>query len=440
MKGNLKKEDRKILDLGWGLSSSEGEQSLDSYSLPESLSLFNYDDIFYDPTSAKSLWEDYVNLRPDGSYVLEVGSAGGLGRALLNLYETRRREARKFFEKGGRLFLKFRRPGKGLKIESGDEQNRLNAYSWIPIQEGTSLLDILDPLPTKGDDIQVVGDRNRVGDYLKEYNECFLFEQACSREVMEKNLSSNFEIIGKSGSDEIVSFSIKNYSGEIIALPPFDGEEGSEESRYLLEVTDNSFPKKPEWAENYVRDRYKRIKSRLVELEKKKRDLENRIEDKRGELIDEELISSCLYSGDRRFLVRSVEEVLKALGLSMKKSESDYLDFALSLKNQNFAVVVEGNEGGPIDLKPYKRLLLGMDDIQAARDEDYRGVLIINGYSKEEPSERSSQFTEELRERCKRKEIRTLTSVELVELLNRKNSLSEKDFNEKIRKMFSGES
>ncbi len=362
---------------------------------------------------------------------MRAGLSGGLGEALPNLIETRYKEAEEFLRRGGRIFFKFVSPGREVRIEGEDEEKIINPYSWIPIDNELSLTQALEPIKRQGSLFEIVNESEPLAEYLSRFRENVNYVQACSKQVIEDKLSSNFEPIAETISGETISFRLESFDGTLFGLPPLRNVDEEEASRALLEADGNMTREGPEWAEACELPPVEEIKKDLAELEERKAKIEEKIEAKKKKIKEKENLGSILYLTDRYQLSGSVIDALADLGLDIEDAENEFLDFTAK-GGENLTGVVDAKKEGPVDLEPYRRLLLGKDELDSREKKEFRGLIIANGHARRPPAERDQQVTRRLRNRCSGKEIGILTTEELFDLLREKYSGREEDVTEKL--------
>lgn len=425
----MKTENRKVLDLGWGLSVPNGKDP-ERADISSAASLYNYDVIFYDPATMRNLWEKFIRPGPEGEYVLKAGKSEGLGEALPNLIETRYEEAEEFLRRGGRIFFKFVSPGREVRIEREGEDKIVDPYSWIPADNELSLTQVLEPIKRQGNSFEIVDEREPPAEYMSRFRENVNYVQACSKQVVEDKLSSNFEPVAETISGEVIGFRLESFDGNLFGLPPLRNVDKEAASGILLEAAGNITREGPEWAEDCELPPVEEIKKDLAELEERKAKIEEKIEAKRKKIKEKKNLGSILYLTDRYQLSGSVIDALDDLGLDIEETEDEFLDF--KARGEYLTGVVEAEKEDPVGLEPYRRLLLGKDELDSREKKESRGLIIANGHARRPPAERDRQVTRRLRNRCSGKEIGILTTEELFDLLREKYSGREEDITEKL--------
>ena len=422
-----------------------GEAEPDSVAVTDSGlaradSLSSYDVLFLDPLETNKLWLEHLHPQSDGSYRTNPSEDGGLARGLDNLLETRREELLELFNRaGGTVFCKLRGFGRELEVVEKETSRRVTKYSWFPEVSTEPLLTPSKVLRRKGRGDNVNCNKSPIGAFLEKYPEDVRYEAVLGGETSPKK--DHLEVYARTESGQIVSFGLFPGKGNLFFLPAGIEVEGEGEGALLKlahKLAVGEISKRPEWLEKYKLPGESKVSSEISSIRQDIQELEKEVAEKESELDRYREIKSLLFADTDRALRESLKKALTCFGFETKEGEP-CIDLALAISDgKNFAIKVSANPSGPVGLEPYHQLVRGIDELKIYENEDPRGLLVANGFAREDPGNRGEEITDELAEGCNLYGFTIITAIEIYERI-KQASRTDEAVKESLIRLFEGD-
>lgn len=424
---------RKIASIGWKLPRETVKNFQHLWQVD---SLSNYEILFIDPGEFDSLWTDYLSLRPEGIYNTDTTRDFGLGRACIDLMNTRREEmGRLLGDKGGIVVCKLRPPGRFLQVmEKGRKIGKVDRYSWLPaLDEGKTLLSELGVARDEGTETESIDLSHPLGEFLQTHREdlrykCTLKPVAESASPADGVLSS-FSPIAYSPEGRIVAAQISVTDGEIIFVPCQGIFEGDLDCSGLVEVILQLGSVEPSWKPQWL-SQYSLSKEQ--ELVEKIESLDNQIEhfvqqknDYRDQLTDLVSMKKVLCSRSRNELSSRAQRIFEEFGFEVERGPGNLGFLIRPDEGQAIAISCGAKVGASVGIEPCQSLLWGIEEFALTGQESVRGLVVVNGYAEVNPRQRPKQYDELLEAACKRQQFKLETALNLFQLFR---EASEKNF------------
>lgn len=260
------------------------------------------------------------------------------------------------------------------------------------------------------------------------YEALKVFYEADYDAVIQKQEEKEIVVIGRSLSNEAISFQIDFGRGRILFLPNFDISTRSKvmkrlQNAFTQQITQlSSAIKKPVWYESIS------LKTEKV--------IQNEIEHARNRLSKLDDAKKILYEEGKSLskeCATLLEQILKDEGYSVQwKEESGQHD--IEIRNESEILIAEVRaSNGLVDVDLARQL---MDHIQLVDDKERnkKGILIANAFRSKHPNERKESFSRECIDLARRNNYCLINTTQLLHSydLIMANELRPKEFLNRI--------
>jgi hypothetical protein len=193
------------------------DASFDNYSFTSAPSISDYSQFIVEIAAASETVEEVVagtrEHRTFAGQAVINGPSTSRGFALAELLAMRRREANRFFERGG-CAVCFAHPDVALPGVSGAPD--FHCYAWLPAAErfsyGTSLLACFGKEQVTADD-----GGHPFTPFLNEFGSGSAYQVCADEDAL---ISAGGRVIGRTPGGDVVAFELPVGNGSLVFLPP----------------------------------------------------------------------------------------------------------------------------------------------------------------------------------------------------------------------------
>lgn len=426
-------------------------------SLTSKISLLDYDIIVIDPSIYQLIGYSY------DSYLGKPSLSDSASFRLKETIEHWRREILDATKAGKTVIILLNGLREvyiatGDKSHSGTGRNRVttrhvtlyNNYNLIPGK--------IKVLNSKGKSMRLSKRDNALVSYWNELGESSEFRVLLEVDGIRSLIET------KSGNKTVGGYlKYKNSPGLLFLLPYIDFEKdelitenedgfywndtaiqmGKRFEKSIVELdkkfqSKNEFTPIPDWAEHdsYVLPKEKKIRSKLLSLEKEHEKIQNEKEKYTQELSNEMVLKFLLYENGK-LLETAIHEALKLLGFETSQyhdSESEF-DVVFESKEGRLLGEAEGKDNKPININKLRQLEMNIHE-DFERDEVTeiaKGVLIGNAYRLQQPNKREDFFTTKCLKAAERSGTALIKSTDLFMVSKYLSGKNDKTFAKKCR-------
>ncbi|HAF70172.1 MAG: hypothetical protein XD60_0790 [Acetothermia bacterium 64_32] len=406
----------RVLALGWDV---EGPGVV-AAQLPEADSLASFDAVLYDPASVPELWRGHAELSGDGVWRLYPGRDLGLSRALERLFSLRRDELSALLQKGGGLAVVRARAGGEFVEIASSPPHRLTPYSLLP-----HLSLVADPhhlvlpqgvrfIPRRGQDITWIHPAHPLTPYLEAFAP--LGYEAVLVSSLGAPLSAFGNVLAKNRVGDVLAWDVPVGTGRLLFLPSFPGADPKRAGELLLPALGALLSRPlaeggPSWLSKYTLPGEEGLAEEARALEAEGRRLREREEKLREAWGRFDSLRGLLFPRGAVGLLSAAREAMECLGFSCEPVPQDGL--LCRAKEGTGLLRAAFSPGGPIGPEEHRALLLSLDRLA----QEAHGILLVVAEPRLDPPRRGPQWTEAVRQGCRRHGITLLSGYQLFRAL-----------------------
>lgn len=433
----------KILSLGWSLENP----SIDIETFQRDVSLDEYDVVLINPTWIDEIVQQYYRVRgvlkksSVDTFNLDWKYWEHVGKKIYQDIIKKREELKNVIVKNNGIIvckLLPNTPQLQLEYGSGLEESYLfDRYAFLPgfrlgkaPKPEKGKIKVLLPSPNFPNAMKIKEKRGYTVN-INERSPLVSFFKAFKNEieykaVIQENIEDSFNgtTLATNKVGDVISAFFPIKSGGIIFLPDLKEPDPRKEAGVLLELINQIYElpvseEPPSWISKYHLPHEDKFDIKISGIKKEIQQKEEKLNELLGEKESIVKYKGLLWGTGKRGLEPIVREAFRLIGFDVPgpdEYEDDY-DALLYSSEGNAIAEIEGSEG-MIDVYKYRQLLDYVEN-EYEKGDEFKGILVGNGYRSEDPDEREDQFTEKARESCLRRRFCILPTTELFKIVQR---------------------
>lgn len=388
----------RVLALGCTLPDAQ----VDNYDWASALSFHDYDAIVVDPAEGVSKFIDSIT-RSGEAFVtyadepVEDGPTTSHSIGLADLLRARRDETDRLLSRGG-LVVCFAYPDVAHANVTGF--TGCHRYYWLAAPFGTDYGPAFVK-PASGIHVKATDYEHPFADYLERFRNNVLYRASFVEGAA--GFGAAGKVIGRSPGGAAIAIDLSVGGGRVIflpALPPrlSQGERGSIAAAMVSAIRNTLLlqaeERPPDWLEDYPLPGLAEAKRRLSEAEERFAQAEEELDDARNALRAIEVHQRLLWQEGKYGFELPVRDALAMLGFSNYSRP----DEPASLYYSGETILLEAQASrGAVGMEPHYRLRERLEQKIAQEGRRPRGLIVINGYREQPPTERPQQYEDPLR-------------------------------------------
>jgi hypothetical protein len=386
----------RILSIGQGMP----DPAMDNYNWASALSFFDFDALLIDPMLGVSKFVEDV-AKGDGEYqtyddipVVE-GFTNSDAAGLVDILRRRRDETERFLARGG-LIVCFTYPDVAHNRVLGF--TGFHRYHWLPAPQDTDYgPDYLKP--ASGRSVKVIDWEHPFAGFL-DTTTAFLYRASIAEGAAG---FPGAKIIARSPGGAAVAADVPVGGGRVIFIPALTltvtGQQRTQIAASLSAAIRNTLLTEaegsaPDWIEEISLPGIEDALTKMEDTEAKLDELESELDAARNEYRSLDRYRRILWQEGKYGFELPIRDVFTLLGGTGYSQPDEPAIF--NMGGQTVMVEAESSPG-EVGMDPHYRL---RERIEARIAKDKRrayGLIVVNGYSQTEPSERERQFADPLR-------------------------------------------
>ncbi len=407
----------RVLVIGFPLPN----QQIDNYNLLTAPSWFDYDAVVVEPLSISQVIEDVLQAREQhetrANEPVLNRPTNPFAVALAEVVRRRRSETAQLLANGG-VVVVFGQPNvihEGVVGFPGCDR-----YAWLPAPAGVAY----EPpflLRAEGTEVQPVDSTHPFAPLLDEYSTRFGYRARIDESV--PGFPTYGHVFARSTGGAAVGVELRSGKGRIIFLPAFSGVAFGDQ-RYQLAgsmltairraLHRGADVEPPPWVSGASLPGLEHLQAGMEQAEQELEAAEQALEDAQAAFLEIAQYRALLWQEGSLVLEPVVREAFRLLGFAVEgdAEKPGWIDD----NGQRCFYEVESSDGVVTEY-PYFRLQKRLERDLIDTRLPKRGLIVVNGYNRQEPSARPTQYSETLRIAAENYRYGLLTTERLFELV-----------------------
>ena len=409
----------RILAIGQGMP----DPSMDNYNWASALSFYDYDAVLVDPAEGVSKFVEQVG-RGEGSYetyddipVVEgYTSAESVG--LVDILRRRRDETERFLARGG-LVVCFAYPDVAHPGVTGF--TGFHRYHWLPAPEGcdygSSFLK-----PASGRAVKVIDWEHPFANLLDSMDSV-LYRVSFAEGAVG---FPGAKVIARSPGGAAIAIDVPVGGGRVIFIPALSPNVLSSQRtemaprfaaavRNTLLTSAEGSP--PDWVQAQTLPGLEEARTRMEDAEAKLEELEAALDEAGNEYRGLDRYRRILWQEGKYGFELPVRDALALLGATAYSQSDEPAVFSMAMET----VLVEAESSTTeVGMEPHYRLRERLETKIAHDKRRSFGLIVVNGFREQQPSEREQQYSESLRIAAESMRYCVITATDLFEAVRDK--------------------
>jgi hypothetical protein len=178
----------------------------------------------------------------------------------------------------------------------------------------------------------------------------------------------------------------------------------------------------PEWAVSYSMPDEAPIGVEIAELERERRELEQRISETRGRAVDAARPRLLLYEKGKEVLEPIVRETLRTLGARVEDPETEGIEDGKLFREEGQAVLEIKGRTGQIKQEDVRQVVQWASDAKLKDGVDYKPLIVGNPHCGQPLEERGEVLAPNAANYASNGGVSVVTTMQLFEALRRKQA------------------
>jgi hypothetical protein len=395
--------------------------AFDNYDFLRAPSFYDYDAVVIEPAQVSKVIEDVLTRSQDyqtfaGEPVLNE-PAGPFIVGLADQLQRRREETERLLA-AGKLLIVFTRPNVPHSHVLG--LPGYDRYSWLPAPPNV----IYRPpqlIPADGRGVTIEDATHPFSALVDRFQNWFTYRAAFSERM--PDFPTYGHVLMRSRGGVPVGVELKIGPGRILFLPALDdvpsGDMRFELANALSDAVKRTLVGEgdedaPAWAMQYSLPGLEESEAEVARAEAAVREAQDRLTEVKARSTDLGRFRRLLWMTNAAGLDPAVRAAFRELGFSVEYDEARPISMQ---RDGDYAFVeVEGSDEEVVEW-PYLRLQRRLEKDMLATTQIKKGVIVVNGFARRNPSRRPEQASTTLRIACENYRYALITGAQLFELV-----------------------